>query len=140
MKTKNRVPCPERIRRVPKRFSWIDHRLLKDGYVKRCDLVSLAFYLILVTVGDRNGVSFYSDRSLCTLLNIFPGELSSARNRLQKLDLIAWEAPFYQILDLDDDSGSRIHVIAKPSTSPTPATQEQVSTIIQDFLSQKGVR
>ena len=139
MMSKNRVLCVDRIRRVPKRFSWVDHRLIKDGYVKRCGVVELALYLILVTVGDRNGVSFYSDRSLCALLNILPGELCSARNRLQKLGLIAWEVPFYQILSLDDGTGGGVHAaIAQGSPTSIPATPEQIREITQNFLRKEG--
>jgi len=132
MMNKNRILCVERIRRVPKRFSWVDHRLLKNGYVQRCGVVELALYLILVIVGDRNGVSFYSDRSLCALLKLLPGELSSARNRLQKLRLIAWEAPFYQILSLDADNESTVAASHKPMT-PVPATAEQIRAILENF-------
>ena len=132
MMNKNRILCAERIRRVPKRFSWVDHRLLKEGYVERCGVVDLTLYLILVIVGDRNGVSFYSDRSLCALLKILPGELSSARNQLQKLGLIAWEAPFYQILSLDKDDESTVVTCRKPTT-PVPATPLQIRAIIENF-------
>jgi hypothetical protein len=34
MKTK-RVLCPERLRHVPHRFSWIDQRLVRDGHIVR---------------------------------------------------------------------------------------------------------
>jgi len=137
MMNKNRVLCLERLRRVPRRFSWIDHRLIRDGYAKGCRVVDLALYLILVTAGDRNGMSFYSDRSLCSMLKILPTELSGARNHLQKLGLIAWEAPFYQILSLDDGSECTAHVNDQP-TPPVPATIDEISAIVQNFVSKKG--
>lgn len=137
MMNKNRILCAERIRRVPKRFSWVDHRLLKEGYVKRCGVVELTLYLILVIVGDRNGVSFYSDRSLCALVKILPGELSSARNRLQKLGLIAWATPFYQILSLDKDGESTVAACRKP-TAPVPATSLQIHEIVENFFNNRG--
>ena len=136
MANKNHVLCVERLRRVPKQFSWIDHRLIKDGYVKRCGLGELALYLILVTVGDRNGVSFYSDRSLCTLLATSASTLSDSRNRLKRIGLIAWESPFYQVLSLDNNSTDKPKTTPQPSSSKTPATSEQVSAIIQKFLTQ----
>ena len=137
MMNKNRILCTKRIRRVPKRFSWVDHRLLKEGYVERCGVVELTLYLILVIVGDRNGVSFYSDRSLCALVKILPGELSSARNRLQKIGVIAWEAPFYQILSLDKENESTVAASRKP-TAPVPATPLQVREIIGNFFNNRG--
>ena len=132
MINKNRILHVDRIRRVPKRFSWVDHRLLKDGYVQHCGVVELALYLILVIVGDRNGISFYSDRSLCALLKVLPGELSSARNRLQKFEVIAWEAPFYQVLSLDKGNESAVTVSRKPTT-PVPATALQIREMVEKF-------
>ena len=122
---------------MPRRFSWIDHRLIRDQYANRCRVVDLALYLILVTAGDRNGVSFYSDRSLGAMLKILPGELSSARNHLRKLNLIAWQTPFYQILSLDDDSDCAGALKDTP-TPPVPATGQEVSEVVQNFLIKRG--
>ena len=122
---------------MPRRFSWIDHRLIRDRYANRCRVVDLALYLILVTAGDRNGVSFYSDRSLGAMLKILPGELSSARNHLRKLNLIAWQTPFYQILSLDDDSDCAGALKDTP-TPPVPATGQEVSEVVQNFLIKRG--
>ena len=137
MTNKNHVICLERLRRVPRRFSWVDHRLIRDQYANRCRVVDLALYLILVTAGDRNGMSFYSDRSLAAMLKILPGELSGARSHLRKLNLIAWETPFYQILSLDDDSDCA-RPLKDQSTPPVPATGQEVSAVVQNFLTKRG--
>jgi hypothetical protein len=34
MKTK-RLLCPERLRQVPRQFSWIDQRLVREGHIAR---------------------------------------------------------------------------------------------------------
>ena len=57
MKTK-RVLCPERLRQVPQRFSWIDQRLVRDGHIAQCGPQALALYLLLVTVADAQGLSY----------------------------------------------------------------------------------
>jgi len=54
MKTK-RLLCPERLRLVPHRFSWIDQRLVRDGHCARCGPNALALYFLLVTVADAQG-------------------------------------------------------------------------------------
>jgi hypothetical protein len=64
MKTK-RVLCPERLRHVPQRFSWIDQRLVRDGHIARCGPQALALYLLLVTVADAQGLSAGVARSEC---------------------------------------------------------------------------
>ena len=55
MKTK-RVLCPERLRHVPHRFSWIDQRLVRESHIARCGPQALALYLLLVTVADAEGL------------------------------------------------------------------------------------
>ena len=61
---------PERLRQVPSQFSWIDQRLVREGYIARCDVHSLALYLFLVTVCDAQGLSYYGDARLCRDLSM----------------------------------------------------------------------
>ena len=49
-----RVLCPERVRKIPPQFSWVDHRLVRDRHIARCDAQALALYLFLVTVADAH--------------------------------------------------------------------------------------
>ena len=67
---RKRVLRPERLRRVPAQFSWIDQRLVREGYLERCDVQALALYLLLVTVADAQGLSYYGDTTVCRLLSI----------------------------------------------------------------------
>jgi hypothetical protein len=92
---------PDRLRQVPKGFSWVDHRLVRDGHLDRCGSTSLALYLFLVTVSDVEGLSFYSDQTLCRRLRLSPEQFSAARTQLQQADLIAYQKPLYQVLSLD---------------------------------------
>jgi len=55
---------PERLRRIPPSFSWVDHRLVRDHYLPRADRSAWALYLFLLTVADVQGLSFYSDRAI----------------------------------------------------------------------------
>ena len=97
-----RLVCPQRLRRVPPQFSWIDHRLVRHDHVRRCDCASLALYLVLVTVADAQGLSYYSDSKLSDLLSLSREQLARARARLLAAGLIAYQAPFYQVLALDE--------------------------------------
>ena len=47
---------PDRIRQVPKQFSWIDGRLVRDRHLDRCSHPAAALYLFLVTVSDAQGL------------------------------------------------------------------------------------
>lgn len=93
--------CPQRVRRVPPQFSWIDQRLVRHDHVRRCDCAALALYLVLVTVADARGLSYYSERKLADLLALERAALRHARQRLVVAGLIAYEAPLYQVLALD---------------------------------------
>jgi hypothetical protein len=65
-----RVLRPERLRQVPPQFSWIDQRLVRDRHLERCDVQALALYLVLVTVADAKGLSYYGEASLTRLLSM----------------------------------------------------------------------
>ena len=99
-----RLLRPDRLRRVPPSFNWVDHRLVRDHHIERCDCLSLAIYLFLVTVADAQGLSYYSDASLCRRLKIDPLQLSAARAQLEQAGLIAFAKPLYQVLSLDPDT------------------------------------
>jgi hypothetical protein len=85
---------------VPPHFSWIDHRLVRDHYLRRADAKAWALYLVLVTVGDEHGLSHYSDAALGRLLSLSPDEVRAARGQLVAAGLVAHEAPLYQVLAL----------------------------------------
>ena len=90
--------CPERIRRIPKSFSWVDHRIVRDGYVKRCSPQALALYLFLLAVADADGLSYWSDKSVRKMLSVDESMFDIARTQLIELELIAYEKPLYQVL------------------------------------------
>jgi hypothetical protein len=101
MKIKKRIICPERLRRIPGQFSWIDQRLVRDRYLQQCDHHALALYLILVTVADAEGLSYYSEATLERMLNMGHGQLLSARQQLCRAGMLAYDQPLYQVLSLE---------------------------------------
>ena len=104
-----RVLRPERLRQVPPQFSWIDQRLVRDRHLEHCDVQALALYLVLVSVADAQGLSYYGEASLTRLLSMPAARLSQARTDLIRLDLIAYERPLYQVLSLDPPAAARVH-------------------------------
>ena len=100
MSVEKHVIDRERVRRIPPSFSWVDHRLVGEGFMERCSHPALSLYLFLVTVGDAQGLSFWSDRTAGSRLHLAPDALAKARNELVRADLVAFEAPVYQVLDL----------------------------------------
>ena len=100
MRVVKRVLCPGRVRRVPDQFSWVDHRLVRDRHICGCDAEALALYLLLVTVGDAQGLSYSADATVARLLSLSPSAVARARRRLVAAGLIAYEHPIYQVLSL----------------------------------------
>jgi hypothetical protein len=105
--------CPHRIRQVPKQFSWVDHRLVRDRYLESCSHAAAALYLFLVTVADSQGLSYYSDVSLMKRLAMDAVTLQDARHNLITLGLVAYEKPLYQVLPIPEDSVARFKVEAR---------------------------
>ncbi len=92
----------DRLRRVPVGFSWVDHRLVRQGYFLRAEARAWALYLVLVTVGDEYGRSYYGDQRLGRLLSLSVEEIDVARRQLELAGMIAYEEPFYQVLSLEE--------------------------------------
>ncbi|NQZ48099.1 MAG: hypothetical protein HRT63_11315 [Erythrobacter sp.] len=99
--------CRERIRRISGGFGWVDHRLVRDGYVEERSHLALATYLFLVTVADADGVSYWGDRAVAERLNAGIVELRSARAELEAAGLIAYDKPVWQVLQLPRRRESR---------------------------------
>lgn len=111
MKSK-RIPDPSRLRHCPKQFSWVDHRLVRLGHVRGRSPQALALYLILVAVGDADGVSWYGDERLGVELGLSVSTVRDGREELTEAGLIAYDRPFYQVLALTDEPATRLSLDA----------------------------
>jgi len=108
-----RLLCPERIRKIESSFSWIDHRFITGGFLPDLSTLEILLYLFLVAVSDRNGISFYHDDRIASLLKIDLVSLGNARAGLVQRSLLAYETPLYQILSLP------------PEPIPLPSREER---------------
>jgi len=118
---------PERQRQVPPHFSWIDHRLIRQHRLRECEHGAWALYLFLVSVGDAQGLSYYSEASLGRALKMDSLGLADARRQLIAADLIAYQKPLYQVLDLAQGSTS-------PADSARPGQVRNVGDILRQAL------
>ncbi len=103
-----------RIRKVPKQFNWVDHRLVRDRHIERFSHCAAALYLFLVTVGDANGLSYYGDKSIVTRLSMDQSTLQNARSNLVQNGMIAWQKPLYQVLSLDISDTAKRSPMGQP--------------------------
>ena len=120
---------PDRLRRIPPSFSWVDHRLVRHHYLPRADHSAWSLYLFLLTVADVQGLSFYSERAIGQHLKMEAVALSAARQQLVQADLIAYQKPLYQVLALPEDPKS-----SAASTSPRSGQTQSVADILRRAL------
>ena len=90
----------DKLREIPNGFGWVDHRLLRDGHIRNCSSDALALYLLLVCAADGQGLSYYGDGLVCSILGWSHGRLESARKCLMDRDIVDFEAPLYQLLEI----------------------------------------
>jgi hypothetical protein len=110
---------------LPAHFSWLDHRLVQEHHIERAEVGAWALYLFLVTVGDADGLSYYSDAALARRLGLDLSRLKRARNALLGLDLIAFEPPLVQVLSLETpvpiaDRFAHLRAVLQGSTGAQP--------------------
>src|SRR5580704_719975 len=102
-----RILVPQRLRRPPATgWSWVDRRFLREhgDYLSR---EAVLLYLFLAAVADRHGLSFYSDHTLTSRLQLSQPVLERARQELLDRDLIAHQLPLVQVLSLLPPTVSR---------------------------------
>lgn len=90
-----------RVRKVPRSFSWIDHRLVSDKHIDRFSHPAATLYLFLACVADDKGLSYYGDQTIMGKLSMDLQTLQNARSELILHGLIAWQKPLYQVLCLE---------------------------------------
>jgi hypothetical protein len=102
------VPQPSRVRKIQHSFAWIDHRLLRHGFLDVMTHADQSLYLFLALAADRHGVSFYRREKICDHLGMDLPVFEVARDRLITFGLLAFQpysalSPngFYQILPVD---------------------------------------
>ena len=126
------IPQPRRVRRIEHSFAWIDHRLLRNGFLEVMTHQDQALYLFLVLAADRHGVSFYRKEKICDGLGLDWGEFEVARDQLIDLKLIAFQPygactpnGYYQVLPVDgrpsDFTQQALDQLGVPAARKAPA-------------------
>jgi len=102
LKVTKKLILPDRVRRIQGSFSFIPHRFVSDGFWVSLNQHELLAYFLLVIVGDRDGLSYYSQDKLCTMLQMSLDDFIAARNGLIDKSLIAFDGFLFQVLSLPD--------------------------------------
>ena len=104
---------------------------MRQRYIERCDHPALALYLVLVTVADAEGLSYYSDVSLERMLRLDPAGLSAARSQLTQAGLVVYQKPLYQVLGLEPPG-------ALPAAPPSGQTRSLKEILAQMLETKEG--
>ncbi len=108
---KYHIPQPKNIRNIKGSFAWIDHRLMRNGFLKVMIHDDMVLYLFLILAADRNGVSFYRKEKICEAVSLDFSQFEIAKDRLINMKLIAFEGysvlspnGYYQILPIENEA------------------------------------
>jgi hypothetical protein len=102
----------DRVRKINGSFSFIPHQFISHHFFTSLNQHELLLYFLLVLVGDRHGLSYYSQDRLCIMLRMNLDDFITARNGLIEKSLIAFDGFMFQVLSLPD----------KPLTVPKALT------------------
>src|SRR4030067_1379499 len=81
-------------------YSIIDHQILHGRYLHRLSHEAMILYLFLVVVGDRQGRSFYSERTITEILRVSVSALHHAREELISEGLVSYRRPHWEVKNI----------------------------------------
>jgi len=91
------------LRRIPPGFSWIDREILHRGILARLSQEEILLYFFLVLVAGPDGTSFWSYQRIGKYLKLTADEICAAARSLIQRDLVAFEYPTFQVLDIPEE-------------------------------------
>ena len=109
-----------KLRHVPRQFSWVDQRLVRERSIDQLTPEACALSLFLVTVADAQGLRYYADGSLGQRLSLSAPLLDQARQALIRQGLVAYRRPLYQVFALG---------VLEPAPADDPTAQDNAVDI-----------
>jgi hypothetical protein len=129
------ILAPQRVRRVPRSFAWIDHRLRSEGFLERLRPEDLGLYLFLALAADRNGLSCWRLDRIERAIPCFDRHaLWEARTRLVELDLIAYR-PWYKN---EPDGCYQLLSVERPQHPISPELGQAITKLFQRIEDQSA--
>ena len=90
----------DRVRKIEGGFGFIPTRFLTGGFFASLSQHEKLIYFLLVLASDRDGLSYYSQDKMSTLLELSLDEFMEARKGLIGKSLIAFNGLMFQVLSL----------------------------------------
>ncbi len=97
---RKKILKPDRVRCPGNGFAFVPHRFLTDGFLQSLSRHELALYVFLVLAADKNGLSFYGDKTIRSVLGLTDEAYIFARTGLIHKDLIVHDGVLFQVLSL----------------------------------------
>lgn len=110
---------PRRLRYPKGAYGWVDLRIVTEGHLQDLAPSSALTYLFLCTVGNREGISFWSRSRMARTLNLSVETVDAALRELAGAGLIAATERIVQVLPVPVRGASQP---AAPKTTPPPPT------------------
>jgi len=120
---------PDRVRHVNGGFSFIPHRFLTDGFLTSLSQQEVLLYFFLILASDSNGLSYYSNDSICKFLQLDIDAYLKARDGLLIKGLIAFDSTIFQVLKLPPKP-----ISPDPGRSPSAQRSSTISHLIRKSL------
>ena len=97
--------------RRAKSYSIVDHQLLHQGFFHHLSVEALALYLFLIVVSDREGRSYYAERTLIDILRLPSQKYSTALFELTASGLVDYRRPYFWVKNLQSVGGRNVNAI-----------------------------
>jgi hypothetical protein len=124
---------PQRLRKMPRSFAWIDHRIRSEGILKRMQPADIGLYLFLALAADRNGLSCWRLDRIEREVPCFDRHgLWAARDRLVELGMIAYR-PWRSG---DPDGCYQVLSVERPEDRLSPELNDAISKMFRKIETQ----
>ncbi len=88
--------------RWAKSYSIVDHQLLHGGFFRSLSVDALALYLFLVVVSDREGKSYYAEKTVADILRLPAERYTTALVELTTSRLVDYRRPYFWVRNLPE--------------------------------------
>ena len=96
------IIAANRKRKISGSFGWIEHRFIREGYIKALTKQEILLYFFLALVSDKNGISFYGADRVMSLLQLEEAAYFRALSGLEQKDFIYRQGNKVQLLSLPE--------------------------------------
>lgn len=116
---------PRRVRHPAGPYGWTDLRAVTDGHLERIGRDAALVYLFLCTVGDRQGISFWSHSKMSRILGLSIEVIETALERIAAAELVAVKDRVVQVLPIPGWAGAMSTTSASREDRGRPARRNQ---------------